>query len=171
MQVYKSKLRNRGRSISLGHVKNSFSIITYKAYKYYSEKTKRKNKEEIQNYVEHGKIISEIYKILGEKITESQGGVFMDGLGYFGIVQETHKKPAKTILRSQIKLNPKTGNKIYSIGYVPIEKTNTFKAWVFDYSFVRLIRHNLSVQLKNSKKYSFNPSLFFYKLKKTNNNF
>lgn len=169
LKTFTYNFRNRGRRVSLDPTRKTFSIIDYKAFSYYIKNNKEENKGKIKNYVEHGKIISALYKIIGEKIVSSEGGVFMEGLGYFGIIQEMKNRPAKTKSGDKLIFNPKTDGIIYNIAYVPIDKTNTFKVWAFDYSFVQTIKTKLSIALKASKKYTFNPSLFFYKLKTSGN--
>lgn len=162
--------RSRGRAHSLGELEKSFSIIDHKAYQHYINNSKMANRKDVSNYVEHGKIISMFYKIAGEKLVEARGGLFLEGLGYFGIIQEMSNRPSHNRSDGSILLNPKTDNKIYNIAYVPIDKTNVLKTWVFDYSFCVSVKKALSVSLKSGKKYSFNASLFFHRLRKAGNN-
>lgn len=169
-KAFAFKRRWRGRVQTLGVLGSSFSIIDHKAYSYYLKNSKLANRQDISKYSEHGKIISMFYKIVGEKIVESDGGVFIEGLGYFGIIQEMNKKMFMDKRTGEKMFNPKTDNIIYNIGFVPITKDNVFKPWVFDYSFTKAIKKSLSEKLKSGKKYSFNASLFFNKLRKTGNN-
>lgn len=162
-------MRSRGRRRTLGALGGSFSIIDYKAYQYYISNSNLANRKDIANYVEHGKIISEFYKIAGEKLVEASGGVFLEGLGYFGIIQEMKKKLTLDRQTGQKKINTKTDNVIYNIAFVPIDKSNVFRPWVFDYAFTAKIKKALSQKLKAGMKYSFNASLFFNKLRKTGN--
>lgn len=90
-EAYKYLFRNRGRNKSLGELGSSFSLRDYKAYQYYRDNSKLANLEDIENFVEHGKIVSKFYDLVGQKLTEASGGVFVDGLGYFGIIQEMGK--------------------------------------------------------------------------------
>lgn len=168
-KAYKYNMRWRGRRRTLGELGGSFSIIDYKSYQYYSANSKLANRKDVANYVEHGKIISEFYRIAGEKITEASGGVFLDGLGYFGIIQEMKKKLTHDRQTGELKINPKTDNVIYNIAFVPIGKTNVFRPWVFDYAFTTKIKKALCEKLKSGMTYSFNASLFFNKLRKTGN--
>lgn len=166
---YAYKFRSRGRKHSLGELGKSFSIIDHKAYQYYNTNSKLSSRENVANYVEHGKIISEFYKLAGEKLLEASGGIFLDNLGYFGIIQEMGKRVAHDRSDGSIRLNPKTDNIIYNIGYVPIDKSNLFKSWVFDYSFSTKVKNGLCKSLKSGKKYTFNASLFFNKLRRIGN--
>jgi hypothetical protein len=168
-KAFKFNTRWRGRKQTIGILGESFSIVDHKAYQYYKEHSKLANRQDIANYVEHGKIISEFYKIAGKKIVESKGGVFLEGLGYFGIIQEMKKKLAHDRQTGELKLNPKTDNIIYNIAFVPIDKDNILRPWVFDYSFSRSIKKALCEKLKSGMTYSFNASLFFNKLRKTGN--
>jgi hypothetical protein len=169
-KAFAFKRRWRGRHQTLGVLKNSFSIINHKAYRYYLDNSKLANREDISGYSEHGRIISMFYKEVGQKIVEADGGVFIEGLGYFGIIQEMNKKMFMDKRTGNKMFNPKTDNIIYNIGFVPITKDNVLKPWVFDYSFTQAIKKSLSEKLKAGKKYTFNASLFFNKLRKTGNN-
>jgi hypothetical protein len=168
-KAFKYVMRWRGRVRTIGELGGSFSIINYKAYQYYINNSKLANREDISDYVEHGKIISEFYRIAGEKIVEASGGLFIENFGYFGIIQEMKKKPAMDRRTGNLFLNPKTDNIIYNIAFVPIDKTNIFRPWVFDYAFIKPIKKALCKQLKSGMIYSFNASLFFNKLRKTGN--
>ncbi len=168
-EAYKYLFRNRGRNKSLGELGSSFSLRDYKAYQYYRDNSKLANLEDIENFVEHGKIVSKFYDLVGQKLTEASGGVFVDGLGYFGIIQEMGKGVSHNPKDGSVKLNPRTDNKIYNLAFVPIEKDNIFKPWVFDYSFSRKVKKSLCDNLKAGKKYTFNASLFFNKLRQTGN--
>ena len=168
-EAFRYIFRSRGRKKSIGELGSSFSLRDYKAYQYYRDNSKLANLEDVENYIEHGKIISKFYEIVGEKMTESSGGVFVDGLGYFGVIQEMGTKSSHNPIDGSIKLNPRTDNKIYNLAFVPIEKDNIFKSWVFDYSFSRKVKKALSVSLKEVKKYTFNASFFFGKARKKGN--
>jgi hypothetical protein len=168
-KAFKFNTRWRGRKQTIGVLGESFSIVDHKAYQYYKENSKLANRQDVANYVEHGKIISEFYRIAGEKIVEAKGGIFLEGLGYFGIIQEMKKKPTHDRQTGELKFNPKTDNIIYNIAFVPIDKDNILRPWVFDYSFSRKIKKALCNSLKSGKTYSFNASLFFNKLRKTGN--
>jgi len=164
-KAYKYLFRGRGRRKSLGEIKNSFSLRDYPAYQYYRDNSKLANLKDVENYIEHGKIVSKFYELVGEKITEASGGVFIEGLGYFGVIQEMGKVVAHNLTDGSVRLNPKTDNKVYNLAFVPIEKENVFKSWVFDYSFSTKVKKGLCNKLKAGKKYTFNASLFFSKLR------
>ena len=168
-EAFRYIFRSRGRKKSIGDLGGSFSLRDYKAYQYYRDNSKLANLEDIQNYIEHGKIISKFYEIVGENITSRSGGVFVNGLGYFGVIQEMDNRSSHNPKDGSIKLNPRTDNKIYNIAFVPIETDNIFKTWVFDYSFSRKFKKALCDSLKSGKKYTFNASLFFRKARKQGN--
>ncbi len=168
-KAFKYSRRWRGRHQTIGALGESFSIVDHKAYQYYRDNSKLANRQDVANYVEHGKIISEFYRIAGEKLTEASGGIFLEGLGYFGVIQEMKKKLVHSREDGKLRINSKTDNVIYNIAYVPISKDNIFRPWVFDYTFTKKIKKALCEKLKAGKKYSFNASLFFNKLRKAGN--
>lgn len=168
-EAFRYIFRSRGRKTSIGDLGGSFSLRDYKAYQYYRDNSKLANLEDIQNFTEHGKIISQFYEIVGDKLASTSGGVFVNGLGYFGVIQEMDNRSSHNPVDGSIKLNPRTDNKIYNLAFVPIETDNIFKPWVFDYSFSRRVKKALCDNLKAGKKYTFNASLFFRKARKTGN--
>lgn len=167
--AYAYNFRPRGRKHSLGELGKSFSITDHKAYQHYKNNSELSTRENVANYVEHGKIISEFYRLAAEKLIEASGGIFLENLGYFGIIQEMGKRTAHDPVDGSIRFNPRTDNIIYNIAYVPIDKSNIFKSWVFDYSFSPKVKGSLCKSLKSGKKYTFNASLFFNKLRKVGN--
>lgn len=161
---YKPYKEGRGRIYSTIENVPTFSIINHKSYRFFLDNKKITERKDVKNYVEYGKIISEFYRIVGEKMVESTGGVYIEDLGYFGVVQEFVKRSSTY---TGPKLNLHTDRMVYNLAYVPIDKTNNFKSWTFDYSFVDSVKKKLSKALKKGKKYTFNPSLFFNNVRVT----
>ncbi len=145
----------------------TMSIIDYQAFKYYRENSKLKGKGNISNYVEHGKIISRFYEKVGEKIVESPGGVFIEGIGYFsGIVDML--KSYTAYFKGSINLNRNTSGYKFFLIFIPIAKDNTLREWVADGSFMIKVKSKFSKFLKEGIKYKFNPSYFINKFSNKN---
>ena len=140
----------------------AMSVIDYKAFKFYRENSKLRNPENTPNYVEHGKILSKYFLKINESIIKSEGGVFIEGLGYFSGVIDT-QKDYTPFLGKEILLNRNTsGYKMFLI-FIPISKDNILKEWVADASFTKKMKIVFSRALKEGKKYNFNPSYFIKK--------
>lgn len=140
----------------------AMSVIDYSAFKFYRENSKLRKPENTPNYVEHGKILSKFYSKIGEKITESEGGVFIENLGYFSGVVDTIKHYS-SYLDQDVLLNRHTSGYKFFLIFVPISKDNTLKEWVADSSFTRPVKKLFSEALKAGKKFNFNPYYFIRK--------
>lgn len=61
---------------------NSISLSSRQAYEFYREKRKRTVKG-IDDYQTYQKAISGLFNVVGSMMVESEGGVYLEGLGYF----------------------------------------------------------------------------------------
>lgn len=147
------------------------SIVDYSAFKFYRENNKLGNCSNIPDYKKHGKIISLFYSKVGEKIIESDAGVFIEKLGYFSGVVDTVKQYSAYPQKKTVNLNLKTSGYKFFLIFIPISKDNTLKEWVADSSFTAKVKAAFSKSLKEGKKFRFNPTYFLkkYGLKYKNN--
>lgn len=120
----------------------------------------------------YGTVVNTFFKILAEKVVESERGVFIEGLGYFGICMYPDKINPKTMTSKGLQtiINYKTDNITYTLAFVPINKENSTKNWVMDSSFSRKIKSKLKRALNSGKKYMFTPSFYMHKYSKNDNN-
>lgn len=147
---------------------NVLSIVDYDAFKFYRENSKIGN---IPDYKKHGKVVSLFYSKVGDKIIESDAGVFIEKLGYFSGVVDTIKQYSTYPKKKTINLNLKTSGYKFFLIFIPISKDNILKEWVADSSFSKKIKESFSKALKKGKKFRFNPTYFIekYGLKHKNN--
>lgn len=139
----------------------SFSVIDYAAFKFYRENNKYRNPENTKNYVAHGKILSKFYEKVGQKLVQSSGGVFIDGLGYFGAVIDPRVHLTSYFGQEKLLINKNTSGYSYALAFVPISKDNILREFVADNSFSTKVKKEFSQALKSGKKYSFNFLSFF----------
>lgn len=152
------------RPKSKGNLKTA-SLVDYNSYKHYRDNAKRRNVSNTPNYIEHGKIISQFYRKVGEKISTSEGGVFIEDFGYFSGIVDTVKTFTSYINTTSIMLNRITsGYKFYLI-FIPISKDDLLREWVADSSFTAKIRKSFSDAIKSGVKFKFNPQFFIRKYK------
>lgn len=135
---------------------DTFSVVDYKAFKYYKDNSKHRNSENTPNYVAHGKIMSLFYKKIGEKMVEGSGGVFIENLGYFGAVIDPVIRLRSYFNQDKLLVNKSTSGYSYFLTFVPIAKDNVLREWVADGSFSIKVRKAFSQAVKLGKKYSFN---------------
>lgn len=161
------KSNNTFKSVSksLDSTRKSTSLIDHKAYQYYIQNSKITSREEVANYVEHGKLISSFYKIVSEQILESKGGVYIKGFGYFGIMKLMKIPIRKRDVKDwKIKLNTKT--EMFNTYFVPISKNNIFRLYTFDMSFSKGYFDAFIARINAGYRYTFNASLFYSDLRK-----
>ena len=144
----------------------SLSVIDYKAFKFYRENSKKRDINNTKNYVEHGKILSKYYSKIGEKIVESEAGVFIENFGYFSGIVDTIKDYTSYPNQDKIILNRNTSGYKFFLIFIPIAKDIILKEWVADGNFSTKIKKSFSEALKKGKKFKFNPSYFINKYKK-----
>lgn len=148
----------------------SLSVTNYEAFKFYRENSKNRDIKNTENYVQYGKILSKFYSKIGEKIVQSEAGVFIEGLGYFSGIVDTVKSYISYPKQDKILLNRNTSGYKFFLIFVPIAKDITLRGWVADSNFSVKIRKDFSKALKDGKKFKFNPSYFINKYSNFNNN-
>lgn len=153
----------------MGDIK-PLSVIDYNAFKFYRENSKKRDTKNTPNYVEHGKILSRYYAKIGEKIVESDAGVFIENLGYFSGIVDTIKDYTSYPNQDKIMLNRNTSGYKFFLIFVPIAKDISLKEWVADGNFSTKIKKSFSKALKEGKKFKFNPSYFISKYTNKLNN-
>lgn len=139
------------------------SISGKKAYKGFIKNKPKDFEGYIHFYKNYTTIVNAFFKNLADKIIESDRGVFIEGLGYFGVcLHPTKRTTSKAFTNEGLTelQNLKTDGMVYTIAFVPINKTDSLKNWVMDYTFNNKIKHKLSKKLKAGKKYMFIPSFY-----------
>ena len=159
----RSKFNTANRS--LDSTRKSTSVIDHKAYQYYIQNSKIASREEVENYVEHGKLISSFYKIVSEQILESKGGVYIKGFGYFGIMK-LMSIPVKRFDMKDKKTKLNTKTEMFNTYFVPISKNNLARLYTFDMSFSRDYFKAFLEKINQGYRYTFNASLFYSDLRK-----
>lgn len=155
--------------IKMGDIK-PLSVIDYNAFKFYRENSRIRELKNTENYVSHGKILSRFYSKIGEKIVESEAGVFIENLGYFSGIVDTVKDYTCYPNQDKIILNRNTSGYKFFLIFISISKDVTLKEWVADGNFSTKIKKKFSEALKKGKKFKFNPSYFITKYKNKLNN-
>lgn len=140
------------------------SVINYESFKYYRDKSKNRTEENTPNYVAHGKILSKFYSKIGEKITVSEAGVFIENLGYFSGITDTLKRYT-SYNKGSLMLNRATSGYKFFLIFIPISKDDSLREWVADNSFSRKVKKEFSKALKKGVKFKFNPYFFINKYK------
>jgi hypothetical protein len=132
------------------------SLIDFKAYVYYRKRSEIATRKTVQHFVEYGKIINEFYRIVGEKIVEDQDGVFIDFLGYFGVMCYESPPFRYDFAKKKNVLLDKYGFKIM---FVPNKKH--LLPWTADNNFASKVKQNLKNSIrKTNRRYNFNSELF-----------
>ena len=166
----KMPIRKRGIRKRFRKLKNidKTSLIDFKAYVFYREKSKLATRETVQHYIEYGKLISEFYRIVAEKIVEDPDGVYIDFLGYFGVMCYEDRNFRYDFAKKKKVLTDKYAFKLM---FVPNKRH--LLAWVADNNFSLKLRQSLKKSIKTTnREYTFNCGLFkiSHNHRKYNNN-
>lgn len=137
------------------------SIIDFKSYQSFRDNNRDIcTRENVPNYVEHGKILSLFYRKIGEYVTKSSEGVWIDKLGYFGVLNTNLKKNPKGF-KFFDEFNWETKGYAFCLYFMPYQNSSLlFRTFSMDYSFNPKIKSNLSKQLKKRFRYNFNGFMF-----------
>lgn len=134
-------------------------ICSQRAYKEYLKKDRSKVKGVIKDDIRFKMLVHSFFKKVGHYIVESDNGVFIEGLGYFGVCMD----PSNPVVKSNNNRNYtnfRTNFKTYSIIFIPITKDNGMLNWKMDYCFSNKIKQKLKDKLLSGKQYKFVPEFF-----------
>lgn len=134
-------------------------LCSKKAYKDYLKKDRSKVKGVIKDDIRFKMLVHSFFKKVGHYIVESDNGVFIEGLGYFGVCMD----PSNPIVKANNNRNYtnfRTNFKTYSIIFIPITKDNGMLNWKMDYCFSNSIKQKLKDKLLSGKQYKFVPEFF-----------
>jgi len=151
------------RSKNAEDIKN-YSTIDHKAYVFYKDNSELVTRKLVNHYVEYGKIMRCFYEILEEHIADNKSGVYIDGLGYFGIARYLNPKDKFTYFTMHAK-SILAKHQPYYISYIPISKFDIDKLYTMDLSFTKRLKKRLSSRIKEGFDYMFSPSAFYYKIR------
>ncbi len=161
-----SKPRKKGLATTkMSNIKaiKNYSTIDHPAYVFYRDKTKIGTRQTVAHYVEYGKLISKFYEIVNEELAESQGGVYIKGLGYFTVMK--YFKPAKfRIYKYPGKSNERLLTFLedcYYIAFIPISKNVRRKLYVLDGAYTVKFKKKLMENMRKGYKWACNASLFY----------
>ena len=108
------------------------------AFTYYRENAKHRDKNFTNNIIVHNKVLNLFYGKIADKLVENVGGVFIKGLGYFGIVMHPKKQLIKVPYNKSGYANFKTQNRLFLPMFFGITRGNPLmNFWVMDRTFSR----------------------------------
>lgn len=120
---------------------NSVSLESREAYNFYKEKRKRAVKG-INEYNLYRKAISGLFTVVKDMMVESQGGVYLEGLGYFcNVAYPTEWKGGN--IKSKSLFQKLRKYQYYFPHFVPDVE---FKDWTMSDSFEEKLKRKLNSQ-------------------------
>lgn len=141
-------------SIAIGDI-GKISLNSKECYLHYKNSTKAFTPE-VRRQPAHSKVITAFYKKIADKMVESEGGVFIDNLGYFTVMQYPFKEVNKAPYADQEHFfNFHSDNKPYHPMFIGIARNKyLFNIWTMDRTFSRRrVKKPLSEAIKAKKKY------------------
>lgn len=136
------------------------NLMNFKYYTFYRGKKKSiPKKYHIKDRTELFRITSAICKKVADNITEKEGGVLMDGLGYFTIWMNPRKQVYTADReggKKKTMINYHTDGYIYHPEFFAhINPRSPLRYWTMDRTFNRNINRTLAKKLRQGVKYKF----------------
>ena len=138
------------------------SIIDASGYSYYRKNKKIAPSNKVKTLKEWRKINKTIWEEIGKAIIESDGGVQVEGIGYFAVWMNPNKQKEYFNTKDGISLgyNDHTDHHTYHLSVFPrLGGLKSLCSWSMDRTFNRSITRPISSNLKKGKKYYFKYSL------------
>lgn len=142
------------------------SVCDRQAYLYAKAKLKFKRKD-VDNWTGYNKIVTRMFKIIGEHAVNNPEGVYIRDLGYFGALQ--YQRTAAGA-KGQEKgsgivpyMNAHTDGAVMSLSFLPIpeRRLTALQVFLMDGTFSGTVKKKFIQNLFNGMKYRNNAPLFF----------
>lgn len=159
------KKRNRKlRAKTVSRERIAF-ISDRQAYLYSKKKIGFKRKD-VNNWPGYCKIVNAIFSTIGEHVVNNPEGVFIEGLGYFGVLMyRNHSRDVKipTVGGAEYTANLHTNGAVMCLHFLPISnrKSRDIETFLMDGTYSTTVTKAFSDNLFNGKKYRNNAPLFF----------
>lgn len=142
------------------------SLLGFEEYVLFRDKNRDVcNRQSVPNWVDYGKIVSEIYKTIGKHLVTNSQGVYIERLGYFGAA--VYKNFCGDVYYRNKKgeivndMNFDTDGKMYCLFHVWDETSyKIHRTFNMDYTFSKKVTVPFSDNLLAGKRYKFNGGLF-----------
>ena len=139
-------------------VGKKYKVVDHKAYVYYREKSKHRNKKNVKDFVDHGRIIGSIYKKISNDISEYEGGVFAKRFMY--IIPQLYPNKSVATIPSEdgfdYTSNAHTQGRFATILFINLFPGNSYEFWSMDGSFYKDLKSRVSKKFKEFRpKYLF----------------
>lgn len=127
----------------------------YRKYKGVSSKNRLKDREEVR------KMLKTICKHIGDELVEREGGVQIEGLGYFFV----WKIPRKMTYNLQVRgeglkehYNHHSGHYMYSPTFLPVVSSRKpYQYWKIENTFERSLKKRIKDKIVKGFKYKMYP--------------
>lgn len=146
----------------------TISFANNESYKFYVKHRKKSKKKDIPNPSSYAHIVNTFTRVVAEKMLENPDGVFIEGLGYFGmLLVKTGGMDVKVFDRgmrevyTEFEFLSHSDGMSFSPHFVPIEKSQMLRTWTMDCSFYNPIKKKMVSNLMEGLKYNFQAPLFF----------
>lgn len=142
------------------------SLVNFEEYVDFRERNKDVcNRRSIPRWTDYGRIVSELYSVIGEHIVNNPQGVYIDRLGYFGVA--VYKNFCGDIYyfgkegKFVNDMNFDTDGKIYCLFHVWDDTSSRMhRTFNLDYTFSKKVTKPFSDKLIEGLRYKFNGGLF-----------
>lgn len=122
-------------------------------YDHYRNNAKHRNINESNRHSKYSRVINSFWTKVGERMTDTKGGVFIDSFGYFCVGMTMKKTLLKKKGINDIYVNGHTDNYIYYPLFIPDRNVIHFRVFTMDRCFTNKIRKTINKRLKAGFKY------------------
>lgn len=143
------------RNVIIGS-EGKVAINDQRAYKFYKENSKHRNKDNTYTHADYSKIITSFYRKVSRDLVENEGGVFLKNLGYFTILRHPKKQVVKVNYKGGHEFfNTKTNNYLWTPSFFGFGKgRGLLKFWSMDRTFSSVyVKKKLHKKLIAGKTY------------------
>ena len=104
-------------------------------------------------YLRWKNIVNTFFTVVSDKIIDSQSGVYLEDLGYFGVMK--YPKVPDHALNMMNTYKSMEGGVIYKITFLPIRKDSKFDMWTFESGIARTLERRVYDKVYSRHKYKF----------------
>lgn len=138
---------------------NKVSLSTPESFKYYSRNYKGSPRHKLKKKDPFIKVVNTFWKEMSYLLTESEGGVFIKNLAYFGVMMRYDKAYYFDWMGNK-HYNFHTDHYIYHpIMFTNVTKFNHLRCWSMDRTFSTPVRQRIKKNLFKGKRYLLNYTI------------
>lgn len=133
---------------------------------FFARRLKKFRRKDVNNWTGYCKIVNTFHRIIAENLTNNPEGVFIENLGYFGLLLYRRRGGLVNYLfmedYGECFINPKTDGAVFTINFTPIPNKYApqLRTFTMDGTFSKPLKKKIVEKLKEGFKYRNNLEMF-----------